>query len=241
MAWAYERLVRGRKAIQKLIRRRRSQIKREVVFATLSSLLFAILAAGTYVLYCEGFTRIYTSWKEYPFWYFLISIPIVLFAYETYYYWLHRWMHRRSIFKLVHRVHHQSIHPTVFTSFAFHPTEALLQFIFFPVLVVIMPIHYLALGIVLMLFTLSAVINHAGVEVFPEKFHDHPLHKWLIGSTHHNIHHEAFGSNFGLCFTFWDRWMKTEHSDFRKRFAENRTKLIQSQSLRHRSADGPHT
>lgn len=174
MAWGYERLIRGRRAIQQLIRGKAIQIKREVVYAAVSSLLFAILAAGTYVLYSEGLTRVYTSWDEYPLWYFLISIPIVLFAYETYYYWLHRWMHRKSVFKFVHRVHHQSVHPTVFTSFAFHPAEALLQFIFFPVLIIIMPIHYLALGIVLMLFTISAVVNHAGAEVFPEKFYRQP-------------------------------------------------------------------
>jgi Delta7-sterol 5-desaturase len=119
-------------------------------------------------------------------------------------------------------VHHQSLEPTVFTSFAFHPLEAMFQFIFIPIAIIVFPIHYYALGIVLSIWTLSAVINHAGVEVFPKHFIKHPIGKWMIGSTHHDLHHKEFRTNFGLYLTFWDKWMKTENENFPKKFEANK-------------------
>ena len=66
--------------------------------------------------------------------------------------------------------------------------------------------------------SVSAVINHAGIEVFPQGFNRHWLGKWLIGATHHDIHHQRFKYNFGLYFTFWDRWMHTESPDYDQQF-----------------------
>ncbi|MGZ5247104.1 MAG: hypothetical protein ACXWV5_08645, partial [Flavitalea sp.] len=39
-----------------------------------------------------------------------------------------------------------------------------------------------------------------------------------IGATHHSLHHKQFKFNYGLYFTFWDKWKKTESPDFEKRF-----------------------
>ena len=46
---------------------------------------------------------------------------------ETYYYWLHRWMHLPHIYKYVHKAHHESLTTTAWTSFSFHPIESFLQ------------------------------------------------------------------------------------------------------------------
>jgi Delta7-sterol 5-desaturase len=184
----------------------RTQILREIRWSLSSSIIFAILSLGCYYLYQQGYTAIYTEVDRYSLGYTLVTPLIILLLYETYYYWLHRWMHLPQVFKLIHKVHHESIQPTVFTSFSFHPMEALLQFLFFPLLIMVLPIHPLILGIVLMILTVSALINHSGVEVFGTgKFVKH-----FIGANHHDLHHTEFRSNFGLYLTYWDKWMKTE-------------------------------
>jgi len=142
------------------------------------------------------------------------------------------------VFRIVHKVHHESIHTSAFTSFTFHPLEALLQFIFLPLMILIVPIHFYGLGIILALMTLSAIINHAGIEVYPKGFYKHPLGKWLIGSTHHDLHHKEFTSNFGLYFTLWDKWMNTESKGYEERFDKNN--LTRSQLQRRRSTGGRH-
>jgi sterol desaturase/sphingolipid hydroxylase (fatty acid hydroxylase superfamily) len=204
------------------------QLLRELRWSVASSLIFSILTILTFYVYQAGYTRVYRDFNSYSVVYFLLSILIYLVLYETYYYWLHRWMHMPGVFRKVHKVHHESVHTSAFTSFSFHPIEAFLQFLFLPLMILVLPIHYSALGIILLLMTVSAVINHAGVEVYPKKFYKHPIGKWLIGSTHHDLHHREFKANYGLYFTFWDKWMRTESSEYEKRF-ENNTGVNRSQ------------
>lgn len=206
-AYLYQALLRKTKtSTPKMYDLKRRQIRREIKWSFLSSVVFTVFCALCLFAWQKGWTMIYEDIHAYPVWYLFASAMIVIFLYETYYYWLHLAMHIPAIFKVVHRTHHESLHPTVFTSFCFHPLEAMLQFLFFPLLIILMPIHYGVLLSVLMIFTASAVIIHGGVEVFNKRF----LLKHLIGSSHHDLHHQEFKTNFGLYFTWWDKWMKTE-------------------------------
>lgn len=67
-------------------------------------------------------------------------------------------------------------------------------------------------------------INHLNTELYPRDFNRHWLGRWLIGATHHSLHHTQFRFNYGLYFTFWDKWMRTESPDFHKVF-EEKTKV----------------
>lgn len=183
-----------------------AQIKTEIKWAVVSSLIFTNLCAFTWWLYQHNLTAMYTDIRKYSLIYFLLSPLLILVLYETYYYWLHRWMHRPGIFRRIHKVHHDSVLPTVFTAFSFHPLEAFLQFIFFPVYLMIIPVHPVMLGIVFTFLTITAMVNHAGVEIYGPP----TSRSQLIGSKHHDAHHKRFKWNFGLNFTWWDKWMKTE-------------------------------
>jgi len=194
---------------------------KEIAQSAVSYFIFTVLSVFMYWTYHQGWTKVYTSVNAYSWWYFFASVVMVLWMYETYYYWLHRWMHIPSVFRVVHKTHHENKNPSVFTSFAFHPLEAILQFLPLPIIVYLIPIHYMALFIVLMLMTVSALINHAGVEIFPSRFQTHPIAQYLIGSTHHDLHHREFNTNYGLYFTFWDRWMKTESPRYKQEFEKN--------------------
>lgn len=149
-----------------------------------------------------------------------LSFLIAIVLHETYYYWLHRWMHLPKIYRLLHQWHHESIHTTSMSAFSFHPLEAGLQALFIPLLMLVLPLHLFVLFFLLLLMTLSGTINHCGIEVFPKHFERHWLGKWLIGATHHDLHHKRFQFNYGLYFTLWDRWMKTECPGFDKIFRE---------------------
>jgi sterol desaturase/sphingolipid hydroxylase (fatty acid hydroxylase superfamily) len=72
--------------------------------------------------------------------------------------------------------------------------------------------------VVLTVMTLSSVINHLDIEIYPPNFHEHIIGKWLIGATHHSLHHRHFKYNFGLYFTFWDKIKKTESPLFKNLF-----------------------
>lgn len=212
--WLYARIlsvVTGSKRNSYVLKRK--QISREIKWSIFSSIVFTFLSVAAYWAYQHGFTKLYTAVEDYSLAYLCISPFLLIVAYESYYYWLHRFMHLPGVFKYVHKVHHQSIHPTVFTSFSFHPVEAMLQFLFFPIIIMIIPFHFLCVLAVFLLMTVSAVVNHSGVELFKNRF----LLKHIIGSTHHDVHHQNFKSNYGLYFTWWDKWMNTEFDTQSKR------------------------
>lgn len=144
--------------------------------------------------------------------YLLISLPLVMFIHDTYYYWVHRWMHRKSVFAIVHRVHHESLVTSAWTSFSFHPTEAVLQAVIIPIILLITPIHIGVLVLWLLIMTFTGVANHLNMEIYPKAFRESVLGKLVIGPTHHHRHHQHFSKNYGLYFTLWDRWMGTEYA-----------------------------
>lgn len=196
------------------------QVVREVAWSAITSFIFSLSGIGMLILWQQGHTLLYTELDAYALWYLPLSLALYLFIHETYYYWLHRWMHLPGVFRRIHKIHHDSIQTSSWTSFSFHPYESILQAVIIPLLLFVIPIHIYILLLLLVIMTFSAIVNHAGVEVYPEGFENNPVGKWIIGSVHHDLHHKKFRYNFGLYFTFWDKWMKTESPDFEKRFRD---------------------
>ena len=197
-----------------------AQVRTEIRRSAVVSLIFAAFGILVLYLWQAGYTQLYLTLEATGDFVWLGLGPVLfLLAQETYYYWVHRWMHRPGIYERVHRWHHESIETTAWTAFSFHPTEAVLQAVFLPLSVLVIPMHAFAFLTLLAVMTLSATINHAGIEVFPARWADIPLLRGLIGATHHDAHHKQAKYNFGLYFTFWDKWMGTESPNFRKRFA----------------------
>lgn len=207
--------------------RKPGQDLREIGWSLLTSLIFAVLAMAVMLAFQNGHTLIYTNLRAFPLWWYPVSIVLVLFLHETYYYWLHRWMHRPGVYQLVHKTHHDSITTSPWTAFSFHPLESTLQAIVIPVVVFMLPLHTSAVLLLLIIMTLSSAINHLNTEIYPHDFDRHWLGRWLIGATHHSLHHAQFRFNYGLYFTFWDKWMKTESPDFHQLFGEKTSKKVE--------------
>lgn len=195
---------------------KKKQLFKEIYWSSISGLIFGVTLFFCYYLWQTDATLIYVDFSKYSLWYVLLSVFLFLFIQDTYYYWLHRWMHHPKVYKFVHLIHHKSVHTSVWTAFSFHPLETIIQSLYFPLIICILPLHFYAIATVLVIMTVSATINHAGVELFPSgKFG-----KWLklnvIGATHHDYHHTKFSYNYGLYFTFWDKLMKTEFEEKKK-------------------------
>jgi len=194
--------------------RRDGQTRREIGWSLVTSLIFTAAGMGLVLAWQAGYTRIYLDVTEHSWLWYGFSIALVLFLHETYYYWLHRWMHHPGVYRGVHKTHHDSITTSAWTSFSFHPVESVLQALFIPLMTLIIPLHISALGLILMIMTTTSAINHLNTEIYPRDFNQHWLGRWLIGATHHSLHHSQFRFNYGLYFTFWDKWMGTESPDF---------------------------
>ena len=204
---------------------KKDQFRKEVRWSIITAFIFAVSGAVTAVLWQKGATKLYLETNAYPLWWLPVSLIIALLLHETYYYWLHRWMHHPKVFRVVHKVHHDSNITSPWTAFSFHPLEGLLQAIFLPLLLLVLPMHVYVLIVQLTVMTFSSVINHLDIEIYPRHFHKNLLGRWLIGATHHSLHHKQFKYNYGLYFTFWDKWKKTESPLYENLF-EEKTKRV---------------
>lgn len=192
------------------------QLQKEIKWSIITSAIFAAIAAFTIWLYQNDYTAIYTAPEKHGYWFLPVSLAIAMFFHETYYYWVHRWMHHPEIFKVVHKVHHDSLVTSPWTAFSFHPLEGFLEAIIIPLILIFLPMNIYVLGVYLLIMTISSIVNHLDIEVYPKWLQQHWLGKGLIGATHHYYHHKEFKSNYGLYFTFWDKWMNTESKAYKK-------------------------
>ena len=200
-----------RQRFPKLFEGRRSQIKSEIGWSLMSAAIYAapagLLAWGWRE---HGWTRIYTDIRDFPVWWLPASVVLYLVAHDAWFYWTHRLMHRPRIYRMMHAVHHSSRHPTAWAAMSFHPLESVTGALLIPALVLLVPIHYAALGVVLTIMTVMGVTNHMGWEIFPRWLVRGPAGHWIITASHHQRHHEKYLCNFGLYFRFWDRLCGTD-------------------------------
>ena len=188
----------------------RKQFNREIKWSVISAICFSFTGTMIMLLWQLGYTRIYTEVNAYPIWWMPISLFISLLIDETYYYWIHRWMHRPSVFKRLHKIHHQSTISSPWTAFAFHPIEGMILSLPLVFTLIFIPMHVGVIIMQLVIMSITSVINHLDIEVYSESFRKNIFGRWLIGASHHALHHKQYKYNFGLYFTFWDKWKKTE-------------------------------
>ena len=189
-----------------------AMIKHEITLSTLSAFIYAAPAAIIVEMWKAGGTALYTAIPQ-DLWgwsWIIISAMIYLFAQDTWFYWTHRIMHHRKIFKWAHAGHHKSVQPTPWASFSFDAIEALSAAWLLPVMALFIPLHMGAALTLLMVMTINAVFNHAGWEVYPQSWVEGWWGRHIITASHHNRHHTQFKGNYGLYFRFWDKIMGTD-------------------------------
>jgi Delta7-sterol 5-desaturase len=168
----------------------------------------------------EPHTTYYKNIGDYGWVYFFAAFPLMFMMHDTYFYWTHRLMHHKSLFKLFHLVHHHSTNPSPWAAYSFHPLEAVVEAGIFAVFLFTIPVHPLHIFIFFFLMIVYNVYGHLGYELYSKGFNSHWFGKWINTSVSHNQHHQYFKGNYGLYFTFWDRIMGTIRDDYDQRFEE---------------------
>ena len=207
------------------------QNKRDVFYSFLSISIFGIVGILTYMIEKAGWTQLYKNVDEYGWAWWFLSLPVMVFIHDTYFYWTHYLMHNKKLFPYFHKILHLSKNPTPLTSYAFHPLEAIIEAGIYPLLAIIIPLHQ---GALLLFFTFAFAYNilgHLGHELYPAWFIHSPLGKIFTTTTHHHQHHQKFNCNYGYYFTIWDRLIKTNHQDYEIFFRKNSTDSSQIKRL----------
>ncbi len=187
------------------------QLRMEIIFSLISLLIFCAIGFGVYLIYKSGYSQIYFSINKFGWIYFTLSFGLMIFFHDTYFYWTHRLLHTSWWFKNIHQIHHRSFNPTPWAALSFHPAEAFIQAAIMVIIIMLIPVHPAALFIFLLYMVFKNVLGHTGYELTAGVFKNMKWNEWRNSSTDHNNHHLYGRDNYGLYFTFWDKWMKTFH------------------------------
>src|ERR1700740_1001386 len=60
-------------------------------------------------------------------WQIGLEYALYFFLFDTYFYWLHRWMHKEPVYSWVHKLHHKSTSPNMLTTLSVNPLESLIH------------------------------------------------------------------------------------------------------------------
>lgn len=140
------------------------------------------------------------------------STPLMLLgsilAYDCWFYWVHRLLHAKPMLRF-HRLHHMSVAPTIWTHHFESLVEALLNQLYYVLIVFVLPIPWPALVLHRIYDQVSGMVGHSGFEHFASPAARAP---WPLASTvFHDQHHSHFHYNFAHSFSLWDRLMGTLH------------------------------
>ena len=143
----------------------------------------------------------YLDPREHPVWFavWLLAIP---FWREFHFYWVHRLIHWKPLYRHVHYLHHKNINPNPWSGMAMHPIEG---FIYLSVVMIHWviashPFHFL---FNLQHAALGPACGHHGFEG--------PIleGKLPTGSYFHYLHHRYFECNYGEALLPFDKWFGT--------------------------------
>ncbi len=186
------------------------QMWREFGHSMSTVLLFGTTGLFIFTMHRLGFSQVYEDVAERGWAWWWASLALIIVLHDTWFYWTHRLLHRPWWFARFHSIHHQSVHPTPWAAYAFHPVEALMQALFFILMVHAVPMHELVLFAFTTWMIVRNVAGHSAYELMPWKAATRGTLRWLLTNSHHHFHHSGARGNFGLYFTWWDRWMGTE-------------------------------
>ena len=194
------------------------QLAFEVVVAIVGG-YFTGLLLGTTNRFLNAHGLIIFDSRPVAWWRIAIEYVAYFLLFDTWFYWLHRWMHKEPFYRLIHKLHHKSTSPNLLTTVSVNPLESFINGGFVPLFLTVttvsgLPISTAAAALILPTNIIMGLYVHAGYEFFPRWWHKSWATKWFITTTFHDQHHKYFNWNFGGYTTIWDRLCGT----MRKRF-----------------------
>jgi lathosterol oxidase len=177
------------------------QVAREWRQSALSVLIFGVGIVIPWGLLVHGWATLHPSNPPLRV---VLELLALLVWNDIHFYAVHRMLHHPRLVRAVHAAHHQSVVTTPWSTYAFHPVEALLlgSVLLPPMLV--WSFTPLALALLPLLSITYNVVGHSNCRALPKRW------RWLSNAQDHHLHHACHRGNYGFLFTFMDRWLGTQ-------------------------------
>ncbi len=203
----WEQAAPRRKPVSQRLSRRRNNLALLVIDVIVARILFPAAAVG-FAIFAEAGGLGVLRMLELPYW--MTNATSIVFL-DLAIYMQHLVVHAAPLFWRLHQVHHADIDFDATTGVRFHPLEILLSMgIKFLIIVTLGP-PVAAVLIFETLLNITAMFNHSNIAL-PKRL-DKALRTLLVTPDMHRIHHSIepteTDSNYGFCFSVWDRLLGT--------------------------------
>ena len=155
--------------------------------------------------YANGWLPFYLDPAAHPVWFVLTLVAIPFWA-SLHFYFVHRLLHWKPLYRMAHAVHHRNDNLGPWSGLSMHPVEHMiyLSSVLIHALVMSHPIHIL---FHMQWNAMGAATSHTGFESVTSR--GRPA--IVLGSFHHQLHHQHYDCNYGNPFMPWDRWFGSNH------------------------------
>lgn len=191
--------------------------RNEAGFAILNLAITGLLL-GTLRTALEAAGAIRFAQSPAAWWQIGLEYALYFILFDTYFYWLHRWMHKEPVYSWVHKIHHKSTSPNLLTTLSVSPLESLVNGGFVPLFLAIFTVHDATVALIVPTNIVMGLYVHSGHEFLPRWWNRSWATKWFISATFHDQHHRYFTGNFGGYTTVWDRLCGTMRPRFEADF-----------------------
>lgn len=199
--------------------------RNEAIVAVITIMISGpIIGFATAFLSNHGFIAFNTG--PAAWWVIALEYALYFFLFDTYFYWLHRWMHKEPVYTWVHKLHHKSTSPNMLTTLSVNPLESIINGGFVPLFLSVFTIHQETQALILPTNIIMGLYVHSGYEFFPRWWNKSWATKWFITATFHDQHHRYFTGNFGGYTTIWDRLCGTMRPKFEADFDKIKARQI---------------
>jgi len=142
---------------------------------------------------------------------YITKIALGIVALDFVIYLQHRVLHRYQLLWRIHKVHHIDKQVDVSTGVRFHPLEALFTMTAKILGVLFFGVPVLGVFLFEVLLNLASLYTHLNINL--ERSTDKILRRVMVTPHMHRIHHsdylEETNSNYGFCFSWWDKLFGT--------------------------------
>lgn len=214
----------------------KNQIWLEIHRASTAIPVMVLLTLPFFLLELKGYSKLYMDvnestggWKS-----ILFQIPLFILFTDCGIYFIHRWLHWPSVYKVLHKPHHKWIVCTPFASHAFHPVDGWAQSLPYHIYPMLFPLHKVSYLLLFTFVNFWTVMIHDGQYMSNDPF--------VNGTACHTIHHLYFNYNYGQFTTLWDRlgrsYRKPDDSLFVKAKKEDEVKMWNDQTQKMEAIRG---
>ena len=179
---------------------------RDNMFWTLASgvTTWTVYEVAYFWLFSNGYLPGVT-WAENPVWFLAMFLIIPIWS-SMHFYWIHRALHWRPLYKVAHALHHRNVTVGPWTGISMHPLEHIPYFssVLLNFFCAAHPVHML---FHLYVQALSPACSHSGYDGIMVKGES----RLSLGDFFHQLHHRHFACNYGTAEIPWDVWFGSFH------------------------------